>query len=508
MNAALEPVAEPTQLEPGIVYQIPVEALSPDPLQPRKHIDQDALASFAADIKARGVLMPISAWEMDEGLRIKSGERRWRAAQLAGLKTVPVLIEDRPPDLDSRFDQVAENTQRESLSEADQLRFLGQLREEGATVNDLAAALAKRGIELGPKDIAKRLEVLTLPEAVVKLLDKGVTPETLAPLADLADVPGLDWNDVANDLAEGIDWRGGLHVSEVKSTAKTALRDLFTDLDSTGRWHDEPVPFAWKTRCKKCPHLLKFDGAAFCTDAKLYAEHAAEARAAGLDFGGQAVAQPKATAGATCDALPLPPPKPEESISWKVRARNYLHLRELGALEAVDWFDVRYANVVAALNAWAADGSPGAFGRRHGAPEFDQLDAYLEATGGTGLSPEERAKHVALSLDLEHARDLLHVIHGPDLLAWWVLDDEFLQLFKGAQLKALLEEHVPGLSTTGKVSVLRAGLVEAWPASPWVPPVLAKLYAPRIDALMPDDEDEDSDEAYPEDADEDEGDDE
>lgn len=491
MNAALETVAEPTQLEPGIVYQIPVEALTPDPMQPRKHIDQDALASFAADISARGVLMPISAWDTLEGLRIKSGERRWRAAQLAGLQTVPVLIEDRPPDLDSRFDQVAENTQREGLSEADQLRFLGHLKEEGATVNDLAAAMAKRGIELGPKDIAKRLEVLRLPESIIKLLDDGVVPEVLAPLADLVDVPGFRWDEVAGDLGDAIDWRGSLHISEVKNTAKNELRDLFVSLTETDSYlREKAVPFSWKNRCKKCEHLLKFEGAVLCMNAKLYAEHAAEARAAGLDFGGQPIAKPKTDAPA--DGLPLAPPAPEQSQNWQARVTHYLHERERQALDVVDWFDVRFSNVVAALNAWAADGSPGHWGRRHNDPEFDLLDSYLEAAGGTGLSPEERARHIALTLDFVHAREVLHVIHGTDLLAWWTLDDEFLQLFKGAQLKAMLEEHAPNTKPASpKVVDVRAALLAAWPEAPWVHPVLQKLYAPRIDALLPDDEDDD-----------------
>ena len=73
---------------------LPVEAIRPNPAQPRRRFDEDRLRELAASIRRRGVIQPLIVRPSGEGWEIVAGERRWRAAQAAGLAEVPVLVRD------------------------------------------------------------------------------------------------------------------------------------------------------------------------------------------------------------------------------------------------------------------------------------------------------------------------------------------------------------------------------------------------------------------------------
>ena len=83
-----------------ILTLVPLAAVTPNPDQPRKHFAEDALADLAASIKARGLLQPIIVRRVTDGYRLLAGERRFRAATLAGLDRVPALIRDGDDDLE------------------------------------------------------------------------------------------------------------------------------------------------------------------------------------------------------------------------------------------------------------------------------------------------------------------------------------------------------------------------------------------------------------------------
>ena len=84
-------------LEPQTVQQISLEQLSPNPLQPRGTITADSLTELVESIKEHGVLEPLVAADTPAGLQIIAGERRWRAAKLAGLSTIPVITKKTTP---------------------------------------------------------------------------------------------------------------------------------------------------------------------------------------------------------------------------------------------------------------------------------------------------------------------------------------------------------------------------------------------------------------------------
>jgi ParB family chromosome partitioning protein len=122
---------------------LPVERLRPGKYQPRTHMDQDSLAELAASIKAQGVMQPILVRAVDstpgaERYEIVAGERRWRAAQLAGLSEVPVLVRS-IPDEQALAMALIENIQRENLNPLEEAQGLQRLIDEFGLTHQQAA---------------------------------------------------------------------------------------------------------------------------------------------------------------------------------------------------------------------------------------------------------------------------------------------------------------------------------------------------------------------------------
>lgn len=156
---------------PAAASSVPIEFLAPSPLQPRRHFAEGELDALAESIRARGVMQPLLVRPVagePQRYEIIAGERRWRAAQRAGLHELPVV----PYALSDRETlEVAllENVQRQDLSpieEADGYRRL--IDEFGHTQAELASALGK-----SRSHIANLLRLLALPPAVRSLLDAG-----------------------------------------------------------------------------------------------------------------------------------------------------------------------------------------------------------------------------------------------------------------------------------------------------------------------------------------------
>jgi ParB family chromosome partitioning protein len=142
-GARLRSLAVAGQIRPGtrtILASLALASIRPNPRQPRRHFDPVALAELADSIKARGLLQPIIVARDGNGYLLMAGERRWRAAQIAGLETVPALIRDDDP-LEIAM---IENLQREDLTPLEEAEGLGQLVERfGYTHETLAEMLGK-----------------------------------------------------------------------------------------------------------------------------------------------------------------------------------------------------------------------------------------------------------------------------------------------------------------------------------------------------------------------------
>ena len=144
--------------------EIDVDQILPNELQPRHRFEEAPLDELAQSIKARGVIQPIIVRRADGAFRIIAGERRWRAAQLAGLTRVPVVIKDVPAGDGAQLLEMAliENIQREDLNPIDEASAYERLSSEfSMTQEAIAAAVGK-----DRSSVANHLRLLKLPQEI------------------------------------------------------------------------------------------------------------------------------------------------------------------------------------------------------------------------------------------------------------------------------------------------------------------------------------------------------
>ena len=119
--------------------EVPVSSVTPNPYQPRRHFDEEALASLSASIRELGVLQPLLVRMLETGeYQLIAGERRWRAAKRAGLPTVPVIVKD-IDDLGSLEQAVVENLHRRDLNPLEEAAAYQQLLDDFSMTHDQLA---------------------------------------------------------------------------------------------------------------------------------------------------------------------------------------------------------------------------------------------------------------------------------------------------------------------------------------------------------------------------------
>jgi ParB family chromosome partitioning protein len=148
---------------------IPIEQIAPNPDQPRKRFEKDDLADLAASIKEKGIIQPLIVRKTAERqFEIVAGERRWRAAQMAQLHALPVVVREFT-DVEVLEVAIIENIQRADLNAIEEAAGYRQLMEKfGHTQEKLAEALGK-----SRSHIANLMRLLNLPEAVVEMVRNG-----------------------------------------------------------------------------------------------------------------------------------------------------------------------------------------------------------------------------------------------------------------------------------------------------------------------------------------------
>jgi ParB family chromosome partitioning protein len=153
--------------------ELAVELISPNPHQPRRHFDSEALASLADSLRARGVIQPILVRPKAGGrYELIAGERRWRAAKLAGLQLIPALVRPRD-DAESLELALIENMAREDLNPVEEARACAALVEE------LGLSREEVGLRVGRSRVAvsNLLRLLDLPDEALALLETGALSE-------------------------------------------------------------------------------------------------------------------------------------------------------------------------------------------------------------------------------------------------------------------------------------------------------------------------------------------
>lgn len=158
-------VSESTQT----VTSLPLQKVEPNPNQPRHRFDEEELQALADSISEHGILQPLAVRKMERGFyQIIAGERRWRAARLAGLQEVPVVVVEAD---DKTVMELAliENLQRQDLNPMEEAEGYRVLTEEyGLTQEEAAARVGK-----SRPAVANALRLLALPDEVRELVEKG-----------------------------------------------------------------------------------------------------------------------------------------------------------------------------------------------------------------------------------------------------------------------------------------------------------------------------------------------
>ena len=151
------------------VLELDIGKIKPNPNQPRKNFDIDALNELAASIKVHGIVQPIVVNKQSNGdYLIIAGERRWRAANICGLKTVPVIVKNYT-DKQVKEISIIENLQREDLNPIEAARAIKELMDEyGLTQEIVSERIGK-----SRSQIANTLRLLSLYPDVIKLVEEG-----------------------------------------------------------------------------------------------------------------------------------------------------------------------------------------------------------------------------------------------------------------------------------------------------------------------------------------------
>lgn len=168
LGRGLDALIKPPESGSGKVLQVDVSRLHPNPEQPRGKFDGDSLKELAASIRSQGVLQPILVRRAENGYEIVAGERRWRAAQGAGLHRVPVIVKD--IDDDSLLEvALVENLQREDLNPVEEAKAYKLLIERFKLTQEKVAKRVGRE----RATVANSLRLLKLPPGALKALEGG-----------------------------------------------------------------------------------------------------------------------------------------------------------------------------------------------------------------------------------------------------------------------------------------------------------------------------------------------
>jgi ParB family chromosome partitioning protein len=158
---------------PDELREIAVELIRPNPRQPRSTFDGDALQALAESLGERGVLQPVLLRPVAGGTyEVVAGERRWRAAQLAGLETIPAIVRERD-DAETLEVALIENVARQDLNPVDEARAIAALVEELGLTRE---AVGKR-IGRSRVAVSNLLRILDLPDEALALLESGALTE-------------------------------------------------------------------------------------------------------------------------------------------------------------------------------------------------------------------------------------------------------------------------------------------------------------------------------------------
>ncbi|MGD9159100.1 MAG: ParB/RepB/Spo0J family partition protein [Desulfobacteraceae bacterium] len=169
--SALIPDAEKEESRIEEYFQCPIESIEPNPMQPRQEFEEEAIAELAGSIKEKGIITPILVSKVKDGYQLIAGERRWRAAQRAGLETVPVVVKETTP-IESLELALIENIHRRDLNPIEEAQAYKRWLDDSNTTQEV---LAQR-VGKERSTITNLLRLLNLPLSIQKdIIEKILT---------------------------------------------------------------------------------------------------------------------------------------------------------------------------------------------------------------------------------------------------------------------------------------------------------------------------------------------
>ncbi len=213
-------VSRETTIHDGPEYrEVPVDAISPNPQNPRAVFDEDALAELAHSIREFGLLQPVVVRVKAGGFELVMGERRWRAAQRAGLATIPAIVR-RAEDADMLRDALLENIHRANLNPLEEAAAYQQLLEEFDVTHDELASRLGRSRPV----ISNTIRLLRLPVPVQRRVAAGVLSAGHARALLALEAPEAQEELAARIVAEGLSVRGAEEAVTLLANRKPARR--------------------------------------------------------------------------------------------------------------------------------------------------------------------------------------------------------------------------------------------------------------------------------------------
>jgi len=173
LGAILSVSSEGAAIGEGELRELPIELISPNPRQPRRRFDREALEALAGSLDEQGVLQPVLVRPKAGGsYELLAGERRWRAARMAGLQSIPALVRERE-DAQALEVALVENMAREDLNPIEEARACAALVEElGLTREQVGRRVRRSRVA-----VSNLVRLLDLPDEVIELLQQGALSE-------------------------------------------------------------------------------------------------------------------------------------------------------------------------------------------------------------------------------------------------------------------------------------------------------------------------------------------
>jgi ParB family chromosome partitioning protein len=230
------------------VKDLDLERIDPNPHQPRAHFDGEHLKELAESIKLNGVLQPIVVRRSGDRYQLILGERRLRAAKLAGKGTIPAIVRE-VDDAESLRHALMENLQREDLNPMEEARGYEALKDEfGLSVNDIAGMIGKNR-----STVANSLRLLNLPAVVKALIVEGklTAGHARALLAIEGEAAQIEW--ARRIVAESLTVREIEHTAPGKPRGKKrrGLRKLSLEIQAV----EDAIEMYFGTRARVTPRV-------------------------------------------------------------------------------------------------------------------------------------------------------------------------------------------------------------------------------------------------------------